>query len=318
MAVLKISYVEHVSGTYYALLFNQTELAYRTDTRTFFPFASVSVDNNDIALSNSTSRPAFWSSTGVSAAVMTKGKYFTEIWQQVGGAPNQTGDFLKATNTFFWDGVQETNFTDTYHMDGESYLGTKYLSENVYFGIQTFNEYGDLETLTNRPSWRIYTSGGFTNVSGLMNVTGVGFYYGLVTLTGGVFRNNRSYDIRIESTVDGTHAIGSLKTFNIVDASGNVPGDPAHRFGYASGVIGNFPTPTVSSWACTTISTGTDYYNGSIARFTTGASKNQARIIVDTINNAGISTTIVVNKPFNALAITDTFLIYPIGGELGL
>lgn len=314
-----IDYTDTSGLNLYALVFeaNQTialGLRFNIDKEFNYFGGFVETTGYSIELTESSERPgSYFSPDLLSASGMFAARNLNiEIWEQLDIEPNIAVDLFKAKKNIIWNGEVpmisfvprqlHTNCDGHYFYNDTIYI-SNYLTNS--FGVIVRGETANINYEIRNPTSVVVNTGSFSpsNIWELSIIaSGSNYIPGTYTfMASGTHNNNFVY----------TSAKFVLND-NIIDWSDN---NVLELLGYATGFI-NDGSATTTSFATTLSSSNNDHYNGQILRFTSGSLIGQGRIISDYI---GATKIVTVNKAFSAAPANNTpFVIYPIGGELGV
>lgn len=302
----------------YALLFSSTGTAFNPTTSTFNSFSDAGIDNFDIPLTEVGIRAGYYTATVINVSgVLTSDIYTVEIRNRAGATPVKSTDFLKSISQIYWNGVGELFSLSVPEIRGPSFLGSMFASGTVNIRIGTYDKFGLQSDLDAAPEYFIYGTAPSPIASGLFNSFDTGAYFASISTTGSVGATNTSYTIRIVGDKDGSQLVTNHH-FSVAPAP-LFGFDLLSSLGYTSGFV--LTSSSTSGFTASVGATINDVYNGSIVRFMNGDASGQARIVYDFTVIAGPVKTFALNKPIvgaGTLSSGDYFVIFPIGGELGV
>lgn len=299
----------------YAFVFTSGNLAYKSSTNNLAVFTDPTATGFAIPLTEDSNRQGYYFVNHTGSYFDNNNIFNVELWERVGADLDRNNDILKSTAQIYWNGINSVGALETPKLETTQYVGQYLLGDTAYFNLYAINIYSKIGTADAIPSFNVYGPAGSVVGTGIYSVVGGSdptLYSGSIVLTSGTYGYG-NYRITANALIN-SYKVRGFTTFNIS------PSIDINQIlglqGCASGFI-NDATPSTSSFICTISSSYDDQYNGQVFRsISDGSIIGQGRIVSD-FNNS--TKRLILNKPLAAAPTNGSkFIIYPIGGELGL
>jgi hypothetical protein len=311
---LQIEYIDATSDlNLYSIIYASGGRAYRKDTGTFQIFSDFALSLFATSLTEDINRTGRYISPDITGTSINSSNIFTiEIRQRIGASVNKSADLLKSTSLVYWDGNKIISDIDPPKILKPSYLGRYSIGGNVGFSCQYIDKFGNNATPPSTPSFEIFdaTNNFSTGVSGsASSITDGNLTFSFSTAT---LVTNKTYYVKIilDKIIEYIH-FDTFSAGNIT--STDVENAVIAALAYPTGSI-TVATST-SSFTTNLPATQNSYYNGQVLRMKSGPAASQGRIIS---GYNGTTKVVTVNKPFTLNPGTNSFIIFPIGGELNV
>ncbi len=317
--MLNLKYSDVPSLNLYSLLFKENGTAWASGSFTTFSSGNLLAGNHPINMFES--RSGYYEANVSGSAIDINALLRVEVYQRIAASAVYGNDLLKATADIVWNKQRDLGSLQVPKIESKPFIGNFILGERLpinNYVRDSFGKYGSGVVLL---GFSILNNAESPITNGTIAPRGLDdacIYNTGVTLSSASYSSG-TYLLRTSGYYyDGlgpSILLQNESTFSIYVPTSIPSVDVAAQLGCASGKV-NDSSATTTTFVTTLPSTLDNTYNGQVLRFTEGYLIGQGRIILDYV---GATKAVTLNKPFVTDPVNNTsFIVYPLGGELGL